>query len=316
MDISAMDPKDIPGLFDAEVVGPDGEKVGTIQQIFADEVTGAATFVTVLSQGHEYFIPVRGAEYSTSQVNVPFSRNLIETAPEASEEDDLSRDREAEVYGHYGMEPARRSGLEISDDDDIAIAHPGRGAVSESDIVEADVVDDSEPDADEAGQDTVVTPIVVSEAGSDAEDTDDDEENRPKVLSDDHGDEEAHTVDSAPAVGLPAGAKLRRYVVTDLVTVQIPVRREVVCWEDSEGNIHDFDKVEAPEEAKRAGVPGQATWWFNDGPEAPAGGCFRSMKPGAAPPIHQGSGGRRCHNLLRWYSVRRPSHRSRRQRQR
>ena len=35
MDISAMDPKDIPGLFDAEVVGPDGEKVGTIQQIFA-----------------------------------------------------------------------------------------------------------------------------------------------------------------------------------------------------------------------------------------------------------------------------------------
>ncbi|WP_352284625.1 hypothetical protein, partial [Pseudoalteromonas sp. Q18-MNA-CIBAN-0097] len=81
----------------------------------------------------------------------------------------------------------------------------------------------------------------------------------------------AHTVDSAPAVGLPAGAKLRRYVVTDLVTVQIPVRREVVCWEDSEGNIHDFDKVEAPEEAKRAGVPGQATWWFNDGPEAPAG---------------------------------------------
>ena len=30
MDISAMDPKDIPGLFDAEVVGPDGEKVGTV----------------------------------------------------------------------------------------------------------------------------------------------------------------------------------------------------------------------------------------------------------------------------------------------
>ena len=74
-----------------------------------------------------------------------------------------------------------------------------------------------------------------------------------------------------PAMGLPAGAKLRRYVVTDLVTVQIPVRREVVCWEDAEGNVHELDKVEAPEEAKKAGVPGQATWWFNDGPEAPAG---------------------------------------------
>ena len=35
MDISAMDPKEIPELFDAEVVGSDGEKVGTIQQIFA-----------------------------------------------------------------------------------------------------------------------------------------------------------------------------------------------------------------------------------------------------------------------------------------
>ena len=84
MDISAMDPKDIPGLFDAEVVGPDGEKVGTIQQIFADEVTGAVTFVTVLSEGHEHFIPVRGADYSTSHVSVPFNRDIIETAPEAS----------------------------------------------------------------------------------------------------------------------------------------------------------------------------------------------------------------------------------------
>ena len=281
MDISAMDPKEIPELFDAEVVGSDGEKVGTIQQIFADEVTGAATFVTVLSEGHEYFIPVRGADYSTSQVNVPFSRDLIEAAPKASGEDDLSRDREAEVYGHYGMEPARRSGLEISDDD-VATSQPGRGAVSEpDDIAEADVVDDSgsvvaEPEDDEANQDTIITPIVIAETGSDevvptAEGTDEDEENHPEVLSDDRSDEETRVVEPVAAMGLPAGAKLRRYVVTDLVTVQIPVRREVVCWEDSEGNIHDFDKVEAPEEAKRAGVPGQATWWFNDGPEAPAG---------------------------------------------
>ena len=281
MDISAMDPKEIPELFDAEVVGSDGEKVGTIQQIFADEVTGAATFVTVLSEGHEYFIPVRGADYSTSQVNVPFSRDLIEAAPKASGEDDLSRDREAEVYGHYGMEPARRSGLEISDDD-VATSQPGRGAVSEpDDIAEADVVDDSgsvvaEPEDDEANQDTIITPIVIAETGSDevvptAEGTDEDEENHPEALSDDRSDEETCVVEPVAAMGLPAGAKLRRYVVTDLVTVQIPVRREVVCWEDSEGNIHDFDKVEAPEEAKKAGVPGQATWWFNDGPEAPAG---------------------------------------------
>ncbi|WP_122787201.1 photosystem reaction center subunit H [Cutibacterium modestum] len=277
MDISAMGPKDIPGLFDAKVVGPDGEKVGTIQQVFADEVTGAATFVTVLSEGHEYFVPVRGAEYSTSQVNVPFSRDLIETAPEASEEDDLSRDREAEVYGHYGMEPARRSGLEINDDDDgIATAQPGRGAVSEPGIADADVVPDQDAASsadDEVGQDTIITPIGVPETSSDeivpvTEDADEGEENRPKVLSDDNSDEGVRPV---PTMGLPAGAKLRRYVVTDLVTVQIPVRREVVCWEDSEGNIHDFDKVEAPEEAKKAGVPGQATWWFNDGPEAPAG---------------------------------------------
>lgn len=292
MDISAMDPKDIPGLFDAEVVGPDGEKVGTIQQIFADEVTGAVTFVTVLSEGHEHFIPVRGADYSTSHVSVPFNRDIIETAPEASEEDDLSRDREAEVYGHYGMEPARRSGLEI-DDDDIVIAQPGRGAVSNPDVVDAEEVDDdsheeaveTQPvDDDEVGQDTTVTPVIVPAAPRDednedspvAEDGEDDDENRPEVLSDDHSEEDSDdevlpVAEPVPTMGLPAGAKLRRYVVTDLVTVQIPVRREVVCWEDAEGNVHELDKVEAPEEAKNAGVPGQATWWFNDGPEAPAG---------------------------------------------
>ena len=292
MDISAMDPKDIPGLFDAEVVGPDGEKVGTIQQIFADEVTGAVTFVTVLSEGHEHFIPVRGADYSTSHVSVPFNRDIIETAPEASEEDDLSRDREAEVYGHYGMEPARRSGLEI-DDDDIVIAQPGRGAVSNPDVVDAEEIDDDSHeeavetqlvDDDEVGQDTTVTPVIVPAAPRDednedfpvAEDGEEDDENRPEVLSDDHSEEHSDdevlpVAEPVPAMGLPAGAKLRRYVVTDLVTVQIPVRREVVCWEDAEGNVHELDKVEAPEEAKHAGVPGQATWWFNDGPEAPAG---------------------------------------------
>lgn len=292
MDISAMDPKDIPGLFDAEVVGPDGEKVGTIQQIFADEVTGAVTFVTVLSEGREHFIPVRGADYSTSHVSVPFNRDIIETAPEASEEDDLSRDREAEVYGHYGMEPARRSGLEI-DDDDIVIAQPGRGAVSDPDVVDAEEIDDdsheeageTQPvDDDEVGQDTTVTPVIVPAAPRDednedspvAEDGEEDDENRPEVLSDDHSEDDSDdevlpVAELVPAMGLPAGAKLRRYVVTDLVTVQIPVRREVVCWEDAEGNVHELDKVEAPEEAKNAGVPGQATWWFNDGPEAPAG---------------------------------------------
>lgn len=289
MDISAMDPKDIPGLFDAEVVGPDGEKVGTIQQIFADEVTGAVTFVTVLSEGHEHFIPVRGADYSTSHVSVPFNRDIIETAPEASEEDDLSRDREAEVYGHYGMEPARRSGLEI-DDDDIVIAQPGRGVVSDPDVVDAEEVDDdsdeeageTQPvDDDEVDQDTTVTPVIVPAAPRDEDNEDspvaeDGEENRPEVLSDDHSEDDSDdevlpVAEPVPAMGLPAGAKLRRYVVTDLVTVQIPVRREVVCWEDAEGNVHELDKVEAPEEAKNAGVPGQATWWFNDGPEAPAG---------------------------------------------
>ncbi|MDU7816823.1 MAG: photosystem reaction center subunit H [Bacillota bacterium] len=292
MDISAMDPKDIPGLFDAEVVGPDGEKVGTIQQIFADEVTGAVTFVTVLSEGHEHFIPVRGADYSTSHVSVPFNRDIIETAPEASEEDDLSRDREAEVYGHYGMEPARRSGLEI-DDDDIVIAQPGRGAVSDPDVVDAEEIDDDSHeeavetqlvDDDEVGQDTTVTPVIVPATPRDednvgspvAEDGEEDDENRPEVLSDDHSEEHSDdevlpVAEPVPAMGLPVGAKLRRYVVTDLVTVQIPVRREVVCWEDAEGNVHELDKVEAPEEAKNAGVPGQATWWFNDGPEAPAG---------------------------------------------
>ncbi|MGK2351080.1 photosystem reaction center subunit H [Cutibacterium sp. V947] len=279
MDISAMDPKDIPGLFDAEVVGPDGENVGTIQQIFADEVTGAVTFVTVLSEGHEHFIPVRGADYSTSHVSVPFTRDIIETAPEASEEDDLSRDREAEVYGHYGMEPARRSGLEV-DDNDIVIAQPERGAISEPDIVDADeeeTVETQPVDDDEVSQDTTVTPGIVPAAPRDedspvAEGGEEDDENRPEVLSDDHSDDEILPAsEPGPAMGLPAGAKLRRYVVTDLVTVQIPVRREVVCWEDAEGNVHELDKVEAPEDAKKAGVPGQATWWFNDGPEAPVG---------------------------------------------
>lgn len=308
MDISAMDPTDIQQLFDADVIGDGGQKVGIVQQIFADDVTGAATFVTVRADdGREYFIPVRGAQFATRQVVVPFTREVIESAPQAEADNDLSRAQEAEVYGHYGMEPARRSRISTDDDEDVDFAGPGRGSeesdeevpeqptgtedVRPSEPVEGDGdrSDDIVPAAvartetsDEA-QDEVVGPTESDEATS--EETDetasagneldraalDEEGDVPTAVGE--GTDRPTTEPHGPgaSLGLPEGAQLRRYVVTDLVTVQIPVRREVVCWVDADGQVHEIDQVDAPEEARNVGVPGQATWWFNDGPDSPAG---------------------------------------------
>ncbi|MDN6480964.1 MAG: PRC-barrel domain-containing protein, partial [Acidipropionibacterium jensenii] len=78
MDIRSMDPQSVQELFDVPVVGPDGESVGTVEQIFADDVTGAPTFITVRNGDRECYIPVSGADLDAHTVTIPFSKDVVD----------------------------------------------------------------------------------------------------------------------------------------------------------------------------------------------------------------------------------------------
>lgn len=441
MDISAMDPQGIQQLFDAEVFGPEGESIGTVEQIFADDVTGSPTFVTVkdATTGVETFLPVGGAGYDNKIVTVPFSKDVVDAAPAAGGGDDLSPDRESEVYHYYGVRAPRRTragegepspewgqeadtGSPQPEDAAQPVPEPGDDAEPADDV--ASVEDAGGPEEGEPEQETVPddataqtsldqdepqfdpapegldagspdefrsieevdeqqdaaapesdaeqspvdelpaeeTAVIEggsfpfaattaggaaagaaagaavagaaagSQQGDEAEDTAADEEGlagddqsleertpqeqiddgedalatpradgetpaaaredeaepdeqpdseEQQAASDAEGqgaDEEstgpAEAGGETPAVapvaaGLPEGAALRKYTVTEMVTVQVPVTREVVCWQDADGGLHELEPVpapdkaaEAPKETPKKDAADPANWWF------------------------------------------------------
>jgi uncharacterized protein (TIGR02271 family) len=95
-----------------EIVDADGDKVGTLEELFRDEdteqpewaVVRTGMFGTKLS-----FVPIQGAEPAGEDVRVPFSKAQIKDAPKIDDSDgQLSQQEEAQLYEHYGMSYGER----------------------------------------------------------------------------------------------------------------------------------------------------------------------------------------------------------------
>jgi hypothetical protein len=90
-----------------ELVDADGEKVGTIAQLFQDLDTDQPEWATVstgLFGSKLSFVPIQNAEPSGEQVRVPFAKAQIKDAPKIDDSDDqLSQEEEAALYAHYGI---------------------------------------------------------------------------------------------------------------------------------------------------------------------------------------------------------------------
>jgi uncharacterized protein (TIGR02271 family) len=90
-----------------DIIDADGDKVGTLEELFRDEdtqepewaVVRTGMFGTKLS-----FVPIQGAEPRGEDVQVLFSKAQIKDAPRIDDSDgQLSQDEEAQLYEHYGM---------------------------------------------------------------------------------------------------------------------------------------------------------------------------------------------------------------------
>jgi uncharacterized protein (TIGR02271 family) len=95
-----------------EIVDADGDKVGTLEELFRDEDTEQPEWAAVRTGmfGKKLsFIPIQGAEPMGEDVRVPFSKAQIKDAPKIDDSDgQLSQEEEAELYAHYGMSYSER----------------------------------------------------------------------------------------------------------------------------------------------------------------------------------------------------------------
>ncbi len=179
------------------IVGSDGEKIGKISEIYEDSGTGRPEWATVSSGlfgTKSNFVPLAGAAPHGEDVRADVTKAQVKDAPGVEQDGELSEDEERQLFEHYGV-PYTAEGSTT------AQGQPNGGQHGETDLSASDR---SETDREHVGHDT---------SGP----TTDDAMTRS---------EEQLTVGTRQR---EAGrARLRKHVVTEMVTKTVPVKREEV----------------------------------------------------------------------------------------
>ena len=93
-------------LIGRRLMGGDGEKIGKIDQLYADSEGGSPTFVTVetgLFGTNTTFVPVGAASMQGEDLLVPYTKDQVREAPNVAPDGELSAEEEDQLYAHYGL---------------------------------------------------------------------------------------------------------------------------------------------------------------------------------------------------------------------
>jgi uncharacterized protein (TIGR02271 family) len=173
-----------------DLLGADGEKIGSVKEIYEDERTGKPEWALVTSGlfgTHSHFVPLAGAEPTGEAVRVRVSKDQVKESPTTSE-GELSEQEERRLFEYYGI-PYTNDGSVTAE------GAPRTDAGNESAIEDAGAgagYDTSGPTTDDA--------MTRSE-------------------------EELRVGKAEREAGR---ARLRKYVVTEQVQTTVPVQREEV----------------------------------------------------------------------------------------
>ena len=89
-----------------ELLGTDGEKIGTIEEIYVDSTTEQPEWALVktgLFGGNGTFVPLQQASPEDDGVRVPFEKAHVKDAPNIDPDGQLSPSEERTLYEHYGL---------------------------------------------------------------------------------------------------------------------------------------------------------------------------------------------------------------------
>ncbi len=189
------------------IVGSDGEKIGKITEIYEDSGTGEPEWATVSSGlfgTKSNFVPLAGASPHGEDVRANVTKDQVKDAPGVEHDGELSEAEERQLFEHYEV-PYTTAGSTTAQGAGNG-GQFGETDLSASDRAETDPVasDRFETDGGHVGHDT---------SGP----TTDDAMTRS---------EEELTVGTRQRES--GRARLRKYVVTEMVTKTVPVRREEV----------------------------------------------------------------------------------------
>lgn len=93
-------------ILNSTVFDQDGDKIGKVGQLFLDDQTGEPSWVTVstgLFGTKETFVPLQGANAAGDEIRVPYTKDFVKDAPNVDVDEHLSTVQEDELYRYYNL---------------------------------------------------------------------------------------------------------------------------------------------------------------------------------------------------------------------
>ncbi|MDK8890856.1 PRC and DUF2382 domain-containing protein [Corynebacterium macclintockiae] len=226
---------DIKDLFKATAYDNAGDKLGSVKEIFVDDQSGQPTFVEVnhgLFGMNSSLVPMRGHKFDGENLNLAFAKDRVKDAPDFDADQALTPEQQNEIYRHYGLdnvEDTTRYGEGAGNQDageerstlDRHEAAGGNTAAGAG----AGVAGAGAAGAGVAGANSGATERDAAQTG-DAANT---AANREAAVNNEgeiiRSEERLNVQKDKVQTG---EARLRKYVVTDTETVEVPVTREEV----------------------------------------------------------------------------------------
>jgi len=172
-------------------VDPQGNKIGTVGQVYLDDQTGQPDWITVntgLFGMKENFAPLAGSSFTGDDLVLPYDKTVVKDSPSISDASHLDPDDEQSLYSYYQQYLGNTGGQSVAGYGQVT----DRGDTGRGDSGRGEGYDTSGPNTDEA--------MTRSEE-------------KLRV-----GTEQVEA----------SRARLRKYVVTEQQSVQVPVSREEV----------------------------------------------------------------------------------------
>ena len=108
--------QNISRLLGADVVDADGDKIGSIGQIYVDPASGQPNWATVKTGFFgmsESFVPLDQADQVDGGLRVPYTKDVVKDAPNIDPDGELSEAEEDRLYDYYrGPGTQGRAGTE------------------------------------------------------------------------------------------------------------------------------------------------------------------------------------------------------------
>ncbi|MFJ7750158.1 YsnF/AvaK domain-containing protein [Arthrobacter sp. NPDC097144] len=201
------------------VLGPNGDKIGAVGTFYLDDQTNEPAWVTVntgLFGSNESFVPLSEATVEGVDVLVPYSKDEIKNSPQVESDGSISPEEEVTLYRYYGF-----SYDDGSADIDSDTTSMSAGTMTDTGVdtgtrsgvgsgVDSDFSDDSD----------------ISRSGFSSDATVGRDTSGP--TTDDAMTRSEEQLDVGTQSRVSGKARLRKYVVTETVTTQVPVSHEEV----------------------------------------------------------------------------------------